>query len=343
MTNRERQDPVVEPLRIGILGAARITELALIKPAGRTDTKIVMIAARDRSRAEAFAAKYHIPKVVDSYDEVINSDEIEAIYNPLPNSLHGPWNRLALAAGKHVLSEKPSAANARDAQDTLLAAERASGVQFFEGYHYRYHPVIARLHEIVASGEIGTVQQVESVMDMPAPDASDPRWSLELAGGALMDLGCYSLHSHRILAPLLGGEPALVDAKGGERDGHPGVDEWLTAELRFPNGATGQASCNMASPTRQMSHRIIGDQGEAIIPEYINVHEDDRVIVKTGEGTRTEHLGNKSSYTHQLEAFTRAVRTGQPAPTDAADALATMRLIDDCYQAIGLQPRPRHH
>ena len=99
----------------------------------------------------------------------------------------------------------------------------------------------------------------------------------------------------------------------------------------------------MASPTQQMSHRLIGDQGEAVITEFVNSDNDDRLIVTTSEGTRTEHLGNKSSYTHQLEAFTRAVRTGRPARTDAADALATMRLIDDCYQAIGLQPRPRHH
>jgi predicted dehydrogenase len=177
---------------------------------------------------------------------------------------------------------------------------------------------------------------------MPAPNASDPRWSLELAGGALMDLGCYSLHSLRILAPFAGGEPTLVSAAGGERPGHPGVDEWVTAQLLFPNGVTGTAGCNMASDHHQMSHRLIGTTGEAVIADFVNPHNDDRLIVTTKDGTRTEHLGKRSSYTYQLEAVTAAIRTGIPAPTDAADAVPTMRLIDQCYEAVGLQPRPRH-
>lgn len=336
----------MEPLRIGILGAARITQLALIKPAINTDTRVVAVAARDRNRAQAFADTHGIPRVHGSYDDLINDPDIEAIYNPLPNSLHGPWNRVALAARKQVLSEKPSAANAADAQDTLDAATAAPGVQFFEGFHYRYHPLITRLHQIVASGELGAIERVETVMDMPAPDATDPRWSLDLAGGALMDLGCYSLHSQRILGPLLGGEPHLLDAKAGERHGQPGVDEWFTAELRYPNGVPGTATCNMAATGWQMSHRVVGELGEAVIPEFINAHQDDRLLVTTHGGVRpacrTEHLGKTSSYTHQLRAFTAAVRTGQPAPTDAVDALATMQLIDNCYLAAGLQPRPRH-
>ena len=185
----------MKPLRIGVLGAARITELALIKPAIITGTPVVLIAARDRKRAEEFAARHGIPRVVEGYEEVINDPEVDAIYNPLPNSLHGPWNRVALAARKQVLSEKPSAANTADAMDTLRAAEAVPGVQFFEGFHYRYHPLITRLHDVVASGEIGDLRHVETVMEMPAPAPSDPRWSLDLAGGALMDLGCYSLHT----------------------------------------------------------------------------------------------------------------------------------------------------
>jgi predicted dehydrogenase len=198
---------------------------------------------------------------------------------------------------------------------------------------------VARLHAILASGELGELRHVETVMDMPAPDSTDPRWSLELGGGALMDLGCYSLHSMRVLAPFLGGEPDLVSATGGERQGHPGVDEWVTAELQFPNGVTGTAGCNMASDHHQMSHRLIGSAGEAVITDFVNPHNDDRLIVTTKDGTRTEHLGRRSSYTYQLEAFTTAIRTGTPARTDAADAVRTMRLIDTCYEALGMPPR----
>lgn len=331
----------MEPLRLGILGAARITDLAVIKPATITGTRLVAVAARDPHRARSFAQQHGIERVHDTYLDVINDPEVEAVYNPLANSLHAQWNKAALAAGKHVFTEKPSASNAAEAAE--VAAQVAStDQQFFEGFHYLWHPLITRLHEILASGEIGDLQHVETVMDMPAPADTDPRWSLELGGGALMDLGCYSLHSQRILAPFLGGEPELLDAKGGERAGHPGVDEWLTAELRFPNGVTGTAGCNMASDRHQMSHRLIGSTGEAVIKDFVNPHNDDRLVVTTGDDTRTEHLGNRSTYTYQLETFTTAVRTGVPARTDAADAVKTMRLIDACYEAIGLSPRPGH-
>ena len=332
----------MEPLRLGILGAARITDLAVVKPSRATGTRLVAVAARDPERAAAFAEQHGIEKVHQSYLDVINDPDVEAVYNPLANSLHGPWNELALAAGKHVFTEKPSASNAAEAAEVAVVAN-GTDRQFFEGFHYLWHPLVGRLHAILESGELGELQHVESVMDMPAPDASDPRWDLELAGGALMDLGCYSLHSMRVLAPLVGGEPTLVSAKGGEREGHPGVDEWMTAELVFPNGVTGSAGCNMASDHHQMSHRLVGTLGEAVIKDFVNPHHDDRLVVSTQGGTRTEHLGNRSSYTYQLEAFTTAVRTGvpAPAPVGADDAVRTMQLIDQCYEASGMQPRPR--
>ena len=301
----------MEPLRLGLLGAARITDLAIVKPARITGTRLVAVAARDPARATAFAEAHGVERVHRSYLDVIDDPDVEAVYNPLANSLHGPWNQLALAAGKHVFTEKPSASNAAEAEEVAVVAN-GTDRQFFEGFHYVWHPLVARLHAILASGELGELQHVETVMDMPAPDASDPRWSLELAGGALMDLGCYSLHSMRVLAPFLGGEPTVVAAEAGERPGHPGVDEWLTAELAFPNGVTGSAGCNMASDHHQMSHRLVGTAGEAVIKDFVNPHDDDRLVVTTKDGARTEHLGTRSSYTYQLEAFTTAVRIGRP-------------------------------
>ena len=155
------------------------------------------MAARDPSRAAAFAEAHGIEKVHQSYLDVINDPDVEAVYNPLANSLHAPWNTAALAAGKHVFTEKPSASNAAEAEEV---AAQVSGTdrQFLEGFHYLWHPLVARLHAILASGELGELWHVETVMDMPAPHAGDPRWSLELGGGALMDLGCYTLHAHRI-------------------------------------------------------------------------------------------------------------------------------------------------
>ena len=329
-----------EPLRVGVLGAARIAELAIVKPARATGTRLVAIAARDQARASAFAAEHGVEQALASYTDVVALSDVEAVYNPLPNALHGTWNLAAIAAGKHVLSEKPFAANAEEAAD-VAAAAHGSGVTVVEGFHYLYHPMTRRLHELLASGDLGELVYVETTLEIQDPGSRDPRWSLALAGGATMDLGCYSLHAQRVLAPWGGGEPELVAARAGERPGDPGVDEWLEARLRFPSGATGVARCHMASDRRQMTYRVVGSRGEALVTNFVEPHLDDRLIIQTPAGRHVERHGARSSYTHQLEAFTRAVREGARMPIDVDDAVGNMRLIDACYVAAGLRPRPR--
>ncbi|MGK5693159.1 Gfo/Idh/MocA family protein [Streptomyces sp. URMC 128] len=329
-----------EPLRIGVLGAARITERSLIDPARATGHRLVAVAARDRARAEAFAAEHGVERVAGSYAELVADPEVDVVYNPLANGLHGPWNLAALAAGKHVLSEKPSASNAREAAEVREAAGKA-GTVFMEAFHYLFHPVTRRLHELLDSGELGELRHVEAMVAIAAPPDTDPRWSLPLAGGALMDLGCYSLHALRMLAPWAGGAPRLAGARGAERAGAPGVDEWLDADLEFPGGATGSARCHMAYEGLDMSIRITGSRGEATAPNFVLPQMDDRIVVRTPEGERTERLGTRSSYTYQLEAFAACVRDGAALPLGADDAVTTMELIDDCYRAAGFEPRPR--
>ena len=328
-----------DPLRIGVLGAARIAELAIVKPARATGHRLVAVAARDRRRGEDFAQRHGVERALGSYAEVLADSEVEAIYNPLANALHGPWNLAAIRAGKPVLSEKPFASNTEEARAVRDAAA-AAGVTVMEGFHYLYHPVTRRLHELLDRGELGEFRAAEIDMFMPAPEDHDPRWSYELAGGALMDIGCYSLHAHRVLAPWAGGPPRVVAARGAERAGHPGVDEWLDADLEFPGGASGRMRCHMAADHRQYRCRIIGSRGEATALNFVEPHQDDRVVVTTAAGTRTEALGRRSSYTYQLEAFAAHLRQGAPLPTDADDAVANMQLIDDCYRAAGLSPRP---
>jgi predicted dehydrogenase len=329
----------MEPLRIGILGAARIAGRAIVEPARLTGARLVAVAARDSERAEAFAAEHGIERVHASYDDVINDPEVEAIYNPLANGLHGPWNLRAIAAGKHVLTEKPSASNATEAAQVRDAA-REAGVVLMEGFHYLFHPVTRRLHELLAKGELGDLQHVEATMVMPPPDDNDPRWSLALAGGAVMDVGCYALHAQRMLAPWGGGAPTLASARAGERKRLPGVDEWLNADLVFPNGATGAVRTSMAAEDVDFSLRITGTRGEAFAPNFVLPHLDDRVMVKTKEDTWVEQLGRKSSYAYQLEAFAAHLRDGRPLQTDADDAVASMELFDACYRDAGLPPRP---
>jgi predicted dehydrogenase len=334
----DERGTALKPLRIGILGAARISPLSLVAPAHALGHRLVAVAARDRRRAEAFAHQHRIERVHDSYQALLADPEIEVVYNPLANSLHGAWNLAAVRAGKHVLSEKPFASNAAEARlvrDTAAAA----GVHVGEGFHYVYHPVMRRLEGLLDSGQLGELREIQADMFMPAPPPEDVRWSLELSGGALMDLGCYSLHVLRRLARWADGPPRLVVARAGERRGHPGVDEWLDADLVFPSGVTGSARCNMAADEWAFECRLVGSRGTARAPNFVLPHLDDRVVVTTGSDSRVERLGTTSSYTFQLQAFAASLREGAPFPTDADDAVESMGLIDACYAAAGLPLR----
>ena len=150
------------------------------------------VAARDRSRAGAFAAEHGIARVHDSYASLIADPDVDLVYNALVNSLHAQWNVAALQAGKHVLSEKPLTSNAAQAHAVRTAARTSPG-RIAEGFHYRHHPVNLRLRELVTSGALGGIRSVDLVLAIPAPPSTDPRWSWELGGGATMDLGCYVL------------------------------------------------------------------------------------------------------------------------------------------------------
>jgi predicted dehydrogenase len=298
------------------------------------------VAARDRRRAEAFAAEHGVERTSESYAAVLADPEVEVVYNPLPNALHGPWNLAAVQAGKHVLSEKPFSSTAEEAAEVRDAARKA-GVTVVEGFHYLFHPVMQRLFALLDAGELGELQHVNAIIAMPPPDDGDLRWSFDLAGGALMDLGCYGLHASRALGRWAGGEPELVDARARERAGAPGVDEWLEADLRFPSGATGTVRCSMVHPKREMTLHVEGTRGEATIHDFVEPPKDDRLVIRTEAGETTEHLGTRSSYTYQLEAFIDALRGGPAMPTGLDDAVATAELIDRCYGAAGLPLRPR--
>ena len=219
-------------MRIGILGAARIAPSALIKPAqGNAEVVVAAVAARDASRARAFAAKHGIARVHDSYEALIADPDLDAVYIPLPNSLHGRWTRAALAAGKHVLCEKPFTANAAEAREIAELAAKSDRV-VMEAFHYRYHPLTLRVEQIIASGELGKLQRVEAALCFPLPKFSDIRYDYSLAGGATMDAGCYAVHMVRTFG---GSTPEVVSAQAKLRD--PQVDRAMTAELRFAERA----------------------------------------------------------------------------------------------------------
>jgi predicted dehydrogenase len=325
----------MDRVRIGTLGAARITPNALTKPARNVpDVEVVAVAARDAERAQKFADKQGIPRVLDSYEALIDDPDVDAVYNPLPNGLHGAWTIRALEAGKHVLCEKPFTANAEEAEQVKAVADR-TGKVVMEAFHWRYHPVAARMKEIVESGELGELRHVETQMVFPLPMFKDIRWNLALAGGATMDAGCYTIHMLRTLA---GAEPQVTRAVAKQRS--PGVDQTMTADFSFTSGTTGRIICSMlSSKFLRMSARVVGSSGELKVlnptaPQYFN-----RFAVRSDGATRRERFAKVTTYQCQLQAFADAVLRGAPTLTPPTDSVANMRVIDAVYRAAGMEPR----
>jgi predicted dehydrogenase len=307
----------------------------LIDPAkGNADVIVAAVAARDVSRAQAFAAKHGIASVHGDYGALIADPDVDAIYNPLPNGLHGRWTRAALAAGKHVLCEKPFTANAAEAREIAELAADSDRV-VMEAFHYRYHPLTLRAEEIIASGELGTLQHVEAALCFPLPKFSDIRYNYELAGGATMDAGCYAVHMARTFG---GASPQVVSAQAKLRD--PRVDRAMTADLRFPAGHTGRVRCSMwSSRLLQISVRVIGEHGELRILNPVMPQMFHRLSVRSRAGKRAERLGRRASYAYQLDAFAGAVLRGEPVKTTPHDAIDNMAVIDAIYGAAGLPLR----
>ena len=328
-------------LKIGVLGAANIAPGALIKPARRTGrAEVVSVASRDIDRARAFAQKHKIPRVADSYEALLADPELDAIYNPLPNGLHGHWTIAALDAGKHVLCEKPFTANADEARHVAEAAAAAShaGLVVMEAFHYQYHPLTRRLVEIVQSGELGVIKEIEISFSAPLLKPGDIRYQLDLAGGAMMDMGCYPISLLRLLAA----GPRVTSASA--KLSSPGVDRAMDARFSLPEGGTARVRCSMfSSSVIRMHAEVVGSEGTLKVFNPFAPQYGHRVRVETASGTRREKFSRRATYDYQLEAFAAAVEDGAPFPTTAVDAIRTMELIDATYVAAGLpirQPTP---
>src|SRR6202165_6149488 len=187
----------MDQLRIGTLGAAKINPAALINPSRKLpDVSVVNMSARDPARARKFAQRHGIERVHSTYDDVLSDPDVDTIYSPLPNGLHAHWTLAALAAGKHVLCEKPFTSNTAEAEEVATAASQ-SGLVVMEAFHWRYHPMAARLLEILQSGQLGELRHIEAWVCFPLPFPNNIRYRFELGGGATMDAGCYAIHMVR--------------------------------------------------------------------------------------------------------------------------------------------------
>ena len=324
------------PLRIGVLGAAKIVPSALVKPArANPSVEVAAIAARDPERAKAFADKHGIPTVHATYEALLADDTLDAVYIPLPNGLHGRWTIAALAAGRHVLCEKPFTANAEEAQ-LVADAAAASGLVVMEAFHWRYHPVAQRMVDIVRRGELGELRHIETAMSFPNFKRSDIRWNPALAGGTLMDAGCYAIHWARTLA---GAEPEVTAAKAKLRS--PGIDRRADVDLLFPNGITAHVTASMwSSSVLRLMARVEGTEGTLKVLNPIAPQFGSRMTVKVkGKKRREKVPADGTTYDYQLRAFVAAVREGIPTLTPPAESVANMRVIDAAYRAAGLEPR----
>ena len=216
-------------------------------------------------------------------------------------------------------------------------AETAARVDrhLMEAFHYRYHPLIARVREILDSGELGKIDRVEASVCFPMVELSNIRFEYELGGGATMDAGCYAIHLLRLLA---GGEPEVLAARATRRS--PNIDRAMEAELRFQNQVSGFLRCSLLSGRLiSVRARVAGERGELRILNPVLPHIYHRLSIRSAAGRRTEKIYGDSTYTHQLRAFANLVKHGVPVPTNPADSIANMRVIDAIYDHAGMPRR----
>jgi predicted dehydrogenase len=315
-------------LRIGILGAARVATYAMIDAANHVvGVSVAGLAARDPARAHDYAAAHGIPTVFDSYDALLASPLIDAVYNALPPSLHARWSIAALEAGKPVLCEKPFALTLADT-DAMLAAEAHTGRLLMEAQHSHYHPLSARMRDVVQGGMLGAIRSVDAVFDAPVSRAEgEIRYDPALGGGALWDLGVYPAYWIR---STLGDDLKVVTAN--QRLAPSGADIETSAVLQSANGARITLSCNMDAPFA--AHiRFEGDRGTLVIDNPLHPQSGHRFALTVDGVTTEEQFSDRATYAYQLDAFRDAITMDAPVATRGADTRATMALLTAIQEA----------
>ncbi len=310
-------------LRVGILGAARVATYAMIDAAKEVDGITVQaVAARDPERAQAYAETHSIPKVYADYQALIDAPDVDAVYNALPPNLHAFWSIRAVEAGKPVLCEKPFALTIKDVE-AMLEAEARTGRLIMEAQHSHYHPLAARMRDIVQSGQLGTIEALTARFNAPIPcNPNDLRFIGDVGGGALWDLGVYPAYWIR---SAMGEQPLVLSAHQWIND--QGADLKTEARLLFPSGALASLETDMNAPLDVMLH-IEGSKGALSITNPVAPHKGHKFALTLHGKTTYEEFTNRPTYAFQLEAFRDALRDSLPVPTRGEDSLDTIRLLD---------------
>ena len=308
----------MNPVRWGILSTADINRKLLAGAALSADVDVVAVGSRDLGRARVFADQHGIPAAYGSYEELLADPAVEAIYNPLPNTMHGEWSIRALEAGKHVLCEKPMSSSPAEVEEAFAAAER-TGFLLSEAFMYRHHPQTQRLAALVDEGAIGDLRLIRTAFSYGLFDVENIRLRTDVDGGALMDVGCYCISGAR----LLGGEPEQVF--GRAYTGPTGTDWAFTGSLRFPGDVLALFDCATCLPNRD-ELEAIGSEGSLFLDDPWHCQNPVIELRRDGEVERIT-VDGANPYQLELEDLGRAIRNGTPPLLGRDDAVAQSRVI----------------
>jgi len=308
-------DETDDPVRWGILGTAGIADDAFL-PALREarDGVAVSVASRDLARAERWAADHGVQRAVEGYDAAVADPEVEAVYVPLPNTLHAEWTIAALEAGKTVLCEKPLCATPAETQRVLAAARSAPGL-LWEAFVFPFHEQIDRVREVIASGAVGEVREIWSRFHFLLDDPNDIRMTAALAGGSMQDVGCYSVRLGRL---LFDAEPDLARTIADATWLDPGLDTEVWGALAFPGDRRLVLSCGFKSPHDAFT-RVLGTRGEIRMTNPFHPEAGDTFTVKTADEEEIYPAvsSGEPSFTPAIRHIHRALR-GLEAPRHLA-------------------------
>ncbi|SDK03043.1 Gfo/Idh/MocA family protein [Sediminibacillus albus] len=323
----------MEKVKWGILSTAGIGQKQVIPAIGRAaNAEAIAIASRGDKAKEA-AVRHNIAKAYTSYQELLQDPEIDAVYIPLPNSLHKQWVIEAARHGKHVLCEKPAALNVEELQEMIEACSR-HGVKFMEAFMYQFHPLHEKVRELIDAKEIGELSLVRASFSfLLEKDAENIRLNNALGGGSVYDVGCYCLHSIRT---VLGEEPVQIHAHA-KWDDHLNVDTTVAGTMSFASGIEAGFDCSF-DQFPENKYELVGSAGKI---EVINAYRPDKNpdgeglirLTKAG-GELIEKRIPGDQYRSQVEHFSKSILEDTPLYYSDEKMLLNMKVIDACYQSI---------
>jgi predicted dehydrogenase len=316
--------PSSNAVKWGILSTADINRKLLAGASESDDVDVVAVASRDLARAKAYAQTWGIDRAYGTYDDLLADPEIEAVYIPLPNTMHSEWSIRALEAGKHVLCEKPFSRHIDDVERAFDAAA-ATGLHLSEAFMYRHHPQTARLVELVASGAIGELRVIRTTFSYSLYDAENIRLRTDVEGGSLMDVGCYCVSGAR----LLGGEPESV--VGAARIGSSGTDWVFTGLMRFPGDVVALFDCGTSLPDRD-ELEAVGTEGSLFLDDPWHCQEP-VIELRRGETVERIEVDPANPYRLELEDLNAAIRGERSPLLGRADAIGQVRTIEALFRS----------